>query len=70
MTRDPSLITLTATATILFAAIALFFGKVLRRLARARNLKLPHPNLERVFRLWFAALAIASLYLTIQGLRR
>ena len=69
MTRDPELITLTAAATVIFAAIALFFGTVLRRLSRGRRVKLPHRNLELVFRLWFAVLALASLYLTIHGSR-
>ncbi len=67
LTQDPELLTFTLLATVSFALIALFFGTVLRRLARARRLKLPHRTLELVFRLWFAVLALGALYLTLFG---
>ena len=69
MTHDPQLVTSTAFATVFFAAIALFFGRFLRRIERARRtFKPPHRTLELIFRLWFAALALASLFLTLHTL--
>ena len=70
MIRDHELFTFTAFATVTFAVIALFFGKLLRRIERASpTFRPPHRKLELVFRLWFAALALASLTLTIHILR-
>lgn len=68
MTPDHELLLSTAFATVVFGAIALFFGKVLRRVERARRaFKPPHRTLELVFRLWFAVLALGALYLTLFG---
>ncbi len=70
MIRDRELFFFTAFAAAVFAAIALFFGKLLRRIERARpSFRPPHRKLELVFRLWFAALALASLYVTLRSLR-
>ena len=69
MKHDPELLAVTAFASVLFAVIALFFGRLLRRIERARpHFHPPHRTLELVFRLWFAALALAALALTIQSL--
>ena len=69
MKHDPELLAVTAFATVLFAVIALFFGQLLRRIERARpNFHPPHRTLETIFRLWFAALAFAALYLTLHSL--
>lgn len=70
MTRDPELLTVTALAATLFAAIALAFPTLLRRATRNRRVKLPHPRLVLVFRLYFAALALAALFLTLHGLTK
>lgn len=68
MTPDHELLLFTAFATVVFAAIALFFGRALRRIERARrSFKPPHRTLELIFRLWFAALALGALALTLFG---
>ena len=65
--RDPSLTTTTFVAALIFAAIALYTGKLLEIFTRTRRLKRPHRTLELIFRLWFAALALGALYLAFHG---
>lgn len=49
-------------AAVLFAAVAWYFPR-LNTYLKKRRIKPPHPAIALVFRLWFAALAFASLAL-------
>ena len=50
-------------ATLLFAAIALYTPRLLDVVTKHRKLRRPHPYLVLIFRLWFVALFLASLWL-------
>ena len=50
-------------ASLLFAAIALYTPRLLDALTAHRRLRRPHPYLVLIFRLWFGALFLASLWL-------
>ena len=65
MTPDHEQFALTGYATLIFGAIALFFGTLVRR--TRRRLTPAHQRLVLVFRLWFGALALGTLYLTLFG---
>lgn len=53
-------------ALVLFAALALFSPRLLADFTRRHHLKHPHRHLILVFRLWFAALALATLWLLLR----
>ena len=50
-------------ATLVFAGIALYTPRLLDALTAHRQLRRPHPHLVLIFRLWFGALCLASLWL-------
>ena len=56
-------------ATLLFAAIALYTPRLLDGLTAHRKLRRPHPYLVLIFRLWFGALCLASLWLFFHAAR-
>ncbi len=56
-------------ATVLFASIALYTPRLLESLTAQRRLRRPHPHLVLVFRLWFGALCLASLWLLFHASR-
>ena len=56
-------------ATLLFAAIALYTPRLLNAFTTHRKLRRPHPYLVLIFRLWFGALFLASLWLLFHTAR-
>ena len=48
-----------------FTAIAIFTPQVLARFLTRRRLRRPHAALIAIFRLWFAALALATFWLLL-----
>ena len=56
-------------ATLLFAAIALYTPRLLDAFTAHRRLRRPHPYLVLVFRFWFGALCLASLWLLFHASR-
>jgi hypothetical protein len=50
-------------ALAIFAGLAVLAPNLIDNLTRRRRLKRPHPHLVLVFRLWFGALALATIWL-------
>ena len=67
MTPDRELLAFTAFAALLFGTFALFFQTYLSRSKRLSRMRPPPPALILIFRLWFGALALGALYLTLFG---
>ncbi len=66
MTRDNELFAFTAVAAVVFGVIALYFERYLQS-KRLRRYKPPHRALILIFRIWFGALSLGALYLTLFG---
>ena len=60
MKPDHQLTFLTLVAAAIFTAIAVFTPRATPWL-RKRHIRPPHPAVSIIFRLWFAALAVASV---------
>ena len=56
-------------ATVLFASLALYAPWLLEAILQHRRLRRPHPRLILVFRLWFGALSLATVWLLFHSSR-
>ena len=67
MSPDRDLIWITIGAVVVFGALAVYSGRVLRFLGKTRGLKAPPPAAILVFRLWFTLLACGAVWLLLAG---
>ena len=57
--------TLLILTGIVFTAVAIFTPRILAQFLTRRRLRRPHTALVAIFRVWFAALALATFWLLL-----